>query len=139
MNTSRLVHLLENRDIRPTANRLLILHTMLESKRALSQRELEDALNTLDKSSISRSIHLFIEHKLIHSIDDGGAIKYAVCEEECNCEIYQQHTHFSCTVCGGVFCFEHIGVPVVSLPPGFSIESINYVIKGVCDKCRKKG
>lgn len=71
---------LERRDIKPTAIRLLILKNMLEVGRAVSLLDLETLLDTVDKSTISRTIALFLSHHLIHSIDDGsGSLKYAVC------------------------------------------------------------
>ena len=77
---------LERRDIKPTAIRLLILKNMLEVGRAVSLLDLETLLDTVDKSTISRTIALFLSHHLIHSIDDGsGSLKYAVCDNSCNC------------------------------------------------------
>ena len=77
---------LAKRDIKPTAIRLLILKSMMEAGRAVSQLDLETLLDTVDKSTISRTITLFLSHHLIHSIDDGsGSWKYAVCDDSCNC------------------------------------------------------
>ena len=63
---------LAKRDIKPTAIRLLILKSMMEAGRAVSQLDLETLLDTVDKSTISRTITLFLSHHLIHSIDDGS-------------------------------------------------------------------
>ena len=54
---------LERRDIKPTAIRLLILKNMLEVGRAVSLLDLETLLDTVDKSTISRTIALL---SLIH-------------------------------------------------------------------------
>ena len=43
--------------------------------------ELEAELETLDKSTISRSLALLLEHHAIHSFEDGsGSIKYEICQ-----------------------------------------------------------
>ena len=106
---------LERRDIKPTAIRLLILKNMLEVGRAVSLLDLETLLDTVDKSTISRTIALFLSHHLIHSIDDGsGSLKYAVCDNSCNCVVH---------------------IPVIDLPKGFTLHSINYVLKGICPEC----
>ena len=47
---------LERRDIKPTAIRLLILKNMLEVGRAVSLLDLETLLDTVDKSTISRTM-----------------------------------------------------------------------------------
>ena len=54
------------RDIKPTAMRLLILRTMMEMKRAVSMTDLEEKLDTVDKSTIFRTLSLFLSHNLIH-------------------------------------------------------------------------
>ena len=96
---------LAKRDIKPTAIRLLILKSMMEAGRAVSQLDLETLLDTVDKSTISRTITLFLSHHLIHSIDDGsGSWKYAVCDDACNCVLKDLHSHFYCERCHRTFC-----------------------------------
>ena len=75
------LHKLSLRDIKPTAMRLLILRTMMEMKRAVSVTDLEDKLDTVDKSTIFRTLTLFLSHHLIHGVDDGNMrfAKIAVC------------------------------------------------------------
>ena len=105
---------LAKRDIKPTAIRLLILKSMMEAGRAVSQLD------------------------LIHSIDDGsGSWKYAVCDDSCNCVLKDLHSHFYCEKCHRTFCLEKIHIPVIDLPKGFTLHSVNYVVKGVCAECSK--
>lgn len=76
------LHKLVLRDIRPTAIRVLVLRTLLEMKQAMSVSDLEAQLDTVDKSTIFRTLTLFLSHHLIHGVDDGsGTLKYAVCDE----------------------------------------------------------
>ena len=96
---------LAQRNIKPTAMRLLILRAMLQFDRAFSLLDLETYLDTVDKSTLSRTINLFLKHHLIHGIDDGsGSLKYAVCGNECNCDIDDLHVHFYCTNCHRTYC-----------------------------------
>ena len=79
---------LDRRGIKPTAIRLLVIKAMMQAERAVSLLDLETLLDTVDKSTISRTIALFLSHHLIHSIDDGsGSLKYAVCDNSCNCVV----------------------------------------------------
>lgn len=127
---------LNQRGIKPTAMRLLILKSMTQFERAFCLLDLETYLDTVDKSTLSRTITLFLKHHLIHCIDDGsGSLKYAVCSSECNCDINDLHVHFYCTNCHKTFCLRNIHVPTVSLPQHFTLQSINYVMKGLCDHC----
>ena len=57
---------LEKREIKPTAIRLLILKAMTRFTRAFSLLDLETVLDTVDKSTIFRTINLFLDHHLIH-------------------------------------------------------------------------
>lgn len=130
------LQLLHQRDIQPTAIRLLILKTMLQAKQSVSIPDLENLLDTVDKSTIFRTVTLFLSHHLVHSIDDGtGSFKYAVCSSNCSCEVNDLHTHFHCEKCNRTFCFTNIPTPVVKLPEGFTLSSINYVLKGICPDC----
>ena len=126
------LHKLVLRDIRPTAIRVLVLRTLLEMKQAMSVSDLEAQLDTLT---------LFLSHHLIHGVDDGsGTLKYAVCDDSCQCAVEDQHMHFCCECCHKTFCVKSIHIPSVQLPPGFIQTGANYVIKGLCAACalRKK-
>lgn len=130
--------ILNHRQIKPTAIRLLILKAMTEFERAFSLLDLENYLDTVDKSTLSRTINLFLEHHLIHCIDDGsGSLKYSVCGNDCNCSVDELHAHFYCLKCHRTFCLRSIPVPKVELPRNFTLESINYVLKGCCEDCSK--
>lgn len=130
--------ILNKRKIKPTAIRLLVLKAMMEFERAFSLLDLENYLDTVDKSTVSRTINLFLDHHLIHCIDDGpGSLKYSVCGEDCSCSIEELHAHFYCLKCHKTFCLRNIPVPTVQLPRNFTLESINYVLKGCCEDCSK--
>jgi Fur family transcriptional regulator, ferric uptake regulator len=127
------------RDIKPTSMRMLILRTMMRGNETVSMADIERLLPTVDKSTISRTLSLFLFHRLVHCIDDGsGSLKYAVCGDECDCSVEDEHTHFFCEQCHRTFCLKQIHVPVVPLPSGFTLTSINYVIKGLCPECAER-
>lgn len=128
--------ILEERGINVTAVRLLVFKAMLAFGHAFSLSDLENSLDTVDKSTLSRTIRLFHEKLLIHSIDDGsGSMKYSVCNSRCGCTISELHVHFHCTRCGNTYCLESISIPDVQLPAGFLLENVNFVMKGLCDRC----
>ena len=55
---------LDRRGIKPTAIRLLVIKAMMQAERAVSLLDLETLLDTVDKSTISRTIALFLSHHL---------------------------------------------------------------------------
>lgn len=136
---------LEQHHIRPTAIRLLVYEELSKAQYALSLTDLEAKLGTVDKSSIFRTLSLFLKHHLVHCVEDGsGMLKYALCPPDCHCgeEDHQGlddlHTHFHCERCGHTFCLRGLPVPQVSLPQGFTLSTANYVLVGLCPECARK-
>lgn len=139
MKEDKCTELLSHRGIQPTAIRILVLQAMMQANRTVSLLDLENMLDTVDKSSIFRTLTLFLSNHLAHSIDDGtGSLKYAVCGDTCSCDVEDLHTHFHCEKCNKTFCLNNIPTPVVTMPKGFTLSSINYVLKGLCPDCAGK-
>ena len=129
---------LEKRSIKPTSVRLLIFQTMSEFKKAFSLTDLETELETVNKSTIFRTLTLFHDNLLIHTIDDGsGSMKYSICCDSCMCNVGDLHVHFNCNRCKNTFCLESIAIPPIQLPDSFLLESINFVMKGMCNECSR--
>ena len=127
---------LENRNIKPTAMRELVLSVLSEQTAAISLADLEQTFEKADKVTLYRTLKTFEENKLIHSIDDGtGSVKYALCKETCQCHPEDLHVHFLCTKCKKTYCLTDIPVPSVNLPTHFTLETINMVVKGICVNC----
>lgn len=124
--------------IRVTAVRLLIWRTIREKiSNAFSLSDVQDILFTVDKSTIFRTLTLFADKGLLHLIDDGsGMQKYCVC----HCDDHEHHdhghVHMTCTVCHKTWCIEDVEIPAVPVPEDFEVLEAEYIIKGVCKKCR---
>lgn len=109
----------------------------MEMNRAVSQPDLEEKLQTVDKSTIFRTISLFLDRHLIHAIDDGsGALKYAVCSDRLHLFGERPARTFLLRRMPSRFLLpEPGGVPVVQAPEGFVLHGVNYVLKGLCPAC----
>lgn len=130
--------ILEKNGVKVTANRLLIYQAMVGFENTFSLTDLEDVLVTLDKSTIFRTLALFEEHRLIHSIDDGsGSLKYCLCDNLGECSPDETHCHFHCQKCNKTYCLNNIAVPSIRLPAGFAPHSVNYVVQGICPDCKR--
>ena len=129
--------LLGQRNIKPTAMRKLILDVLIKNRKALSLYEIEKQFDNVDRSTIFRTLKTFQDNYLIHSVDDGtGAIKYALCDDDCTCNLEDLHIHFLCTTCGQTHCLKDNPIPVLDMPEGFDLQSANFVVKGTCPNCR---
>lgn len=139
MNSQDMISRLESKGIRPTANRILVMKTLMGEQNPQSLSNLEQKMVSMDKSSIFRTLTLFLEHDVVHAFEDGrGVLCYELCEEKGACNHHDGHIHFYCESCQRSFCMEDIHIPSFELPEGFYPHSISFVIKGECPDCRKK-
>ncbi len=139
MNSQDMISRLESKGIRPTANRILVMKTLMGEQNPQSLSNLERKMVSMDKSSIFRTLTLFLEHDVVHAFEDGrGVLCYELCEEKGACDHHDGHIHFYCESCQRSFCMEDIHIPSFELPEGFYPHSISFVIKGECPECRKK-
>ena len=111
MSTKQCEDMLVGKGVRPTAARILVLQKLSERTSPASLFELEAELETLDKSTISRSE---------------------------TCPVGDRHIHFFCEVCRKTSCLNNIKIPVAQLPEGYIMDTINYTVKGVCPLCNKR-
>lgn len=132
--------LLQSSGIRATANRILVARTMLQSDKPMSLIEIEDALLSIDKSVIFRTLRLFADNHLVHVIEDGsGCVRYEICHSHHHHHDDDDddlHPHFYCEVCRQTFCLHDIHLPHIDAPDGFEVRTVNCVVKGVCKKCK---
>lgn len=139
MENTEAEKLLTEAGVRPTANRLILVRTLSAATRPLSLTDMEDILPTLDKSSIFRTLTAFREAHLVHVLEDGGdGVRYELClshhaDDEDDDDL---HVHFYCERCHKTFCLPDIPIPDVPLPEGYRRRSVNYMIKGLCPKCK---
>ena len=129
---------LEECGIRPTPVRQLVAHTLAEADAPLSLLDIETRLDSAPKSTIFRALNLFVQHHIVHSIEDGsGSLKYEYCHCADSHAHEAMHTHFYCESCQRTFCLKDTHIPHVELPEGFTMRSVNYIIKGVCAECKE--
>jgi Fur family ferric uptake transcriptional regulator len=128
---------LEAKDIRVTAMRLLIYKFLAQRQIAVTLSDIENAFDKADRTTLYRTIKTFEEKGVVHHIDDGtGITKYALCEYGCSCDIETDlHLHFHCNQCNETVCLTDHKIPQIKVPKGFVSEDVNLVVKGICDKC----
>ena len=138
MTTEELTQLMAHHGVKVTANRLMIARALHEARRPMSLGELEEQLDTIDKSNIFRALQLFRESHLVHALDDtGDGVRYELCHSRHDDEDDDLHVHFYCTRCHRTFCLEEIPVPRVSVPDGFSVQAQTHLVRGLCPDCRR--
>lgn len=127
---------LMQKGVKPTANRILVFRSLRGKGHPMCLSELETELETLDKSSIFRVLTLFLEHDIVHAVEDGsGSLKYELCNSSEGHPAFDGHVHFFCENCHRTFCVEDIPIPPVSVPDGYHAHFVNYMINGICPDC----
>lgn len=128
--------ILRSAGVRPTAMRLLILREIVSIDRTFNLSEMEERLDTVDKSTLFRTLTLFQQHHILHEVDNGSGSKlYCLCT--CGSPHHTSHIHFTCTSCHRTFCIKDITTSSIPLPKDFEVEEINCVMKGLCPECRR--
>ncbi|PRY13836.1 Fur family ferric uptake transcriptional regulator [Pontibacter ummariensis] len=140
MHDKELESQLNERNIKPTAMRLLVLDFLLNQQTAVSLNELEASFHRADRITLYRTLKTFEEKGLVHGIEDGtGSVKYALCDDTCQPQEHQDlHVHFHCRQCAETYCLPKSRVPEIPLPGSFLPEEVNLVVKGVCGSCAEK-
>ena len=137
MNEALIAELLQEHGVKPTANRIVIARALAAAGRPMSMTELETELETIDKSNIFRTLQAFREAHLVHVLDDSGdGVRYELCHSHHADEDDDLHVHFYCEKCHRTFCLHGTLIPPVSIPEGFDVQTVNYLLKGICPDCR---
>lgn len=136
MDNAEIENILTDNDIRPTANRLLVLKELLASTRPVSLADLETSLYPMDKASIFRVLELFAGRDVVHVIEDGSrSLKYELCHGDRHHSVEDQHPHFYCEKCGNVYCLDEVRMPEIEVPENYRVRSVNFMLKGICPHC----
>ena len=122
--------------ITPTPVRMLVYNCLLNSSSPVSLSDIEFALESVDKSTISRTLSIFRTNHLVHIINDGsGSVKYELCRAHGHEHEDDTHVHFRCEKCGETICLPDVAIPRVILPEGFVGHEVSYIVTGICKDC----
>lgn len=117
-------------------NKFLIKEVISNAQGAVSHAEIQEALkNQCNRVTVYRVLDRLIEEGVIHKmIDLDGISKFAMCST-CQKEQHNhEHIHFSCTQCHVVTCLDDVHLHF-ELPAAYKVETMNFTISGVCEKC----
>ena len=131
--------ILEQKAVRITPMRQLLLECFLENNGTFGLIELEKVFPKSDRITMYRTLKTFEEKGIIHSISNGtGEVKYALCDEHCTpIHHIDQHPHFQCEQCKRVTCIDSQVIPKMELPKGYFLKEVNMMIKGICPNCQE--
>ena len=132
--------ILKRNQLSVTSGRRKILELFLNNQGALAHSDIEKkAGEKLDRVTVYRTLQIFMERGLIHSIPSAdNSIHYALCRDNCSGGQHNHdHIHFVCKECGNTICLEDISIPAIRLPGGFSPTQVEMVVSGICRNCNQ--
>lgn len=128
--------ILKSKSLNVTQIRRQVLTLLINPGSALTQKELEEALEMqlgqIDRVTLYRTIKVLLAKKVIHQITIGAqTVKYKLAGEHKR----SNHPHFHCCKCNRLVCMPQLKIELETLPVGFIMQSSNLVIEGVCPAC----
>lgn len=130
--------LLSQHELKVTQARLLVLGIISKAKWAISQPQIENQVDgKVDRVTLYRILTAFEQKGILHKVMDlNGTANYALCSSKCTKHAHHdEHFHFNCTQCFKVYCMNDFSLPAIQLPAGFSAQSFNLSITGICKEC----
>lgn len=130
--------IIQDAGLRPTANRLAVLDSLLQSNNPLTHQELLNQLSTshdFDRVTLYRVLDWLLSNDIVHKIaGDNRAWRF----QPNILSTSHRHAHFQCSECSKVYCLDNVSPRIPVLPKGFQAEVIELNIKGICALCRNK-
>jgi Fur family transcriptional regulator, ferric uptake regulator len=131
--------ILKSINLNVTDVRRLVLLQLMEPGVALTQKEIEEALEQelgqVDRVTLYRTIRILLEKEVIHQITiDAQTVKYKLAGNNRK----NDHPHFHCSLCDNLVCMPQIKIDEQMLPGGYLMQSSNLLIEGVCAICNKE-
>lgn len=122
-------------DGRLTGSRLDVLKLLMASDRAMSPKEVADALkdhSAIDRVTVYRNLEWLSQQGIAHKVvGDDQQAHFMLSRPESG----KVHPHFVCRRCAGMFCLESASVSTPELPRGFVSESQELMVYGHCAQC----
>lgn len=127
---------LKNNGLSVTEPRKKILELFLHSNGALDHASIERGAARLDRVTIYRTLQVFVEKGIIHTIPTAdNSVKYALCKDCGHGYHHDNHVHFVCEKCGKTTCLEHVTIPEISLPENYTVRETEMIVRGKCRTC----
>src|SRR5881392_3415775 len=137
---SQIDNILRRNSLSVTESRKKILTLFLNMHGALAHGDIErKAGEKLDRVTVYRTLQTFVEKGIIHTIPTtDNSVRYALCKAECTeGHHHDDHIHFICVNCSSAICLDDVVIPEVGLPKGYTQNSVEVVVKGICKNCKQ--
>lgn len=128
----RLASMLQEKGIRPSAQRIAVLSWIAASGKHPSAEEiysgLSEVFTTLSRTTVYNSLKILVDKKLLRELEvESGCLRYDI--------LLEPHGHFVCRRCGRIFDMPMPeGMQAVPAPQ-FQIDAVEVTFRGLCPAC----
>jgi len=136
--TEAINDILKRNQLSVTDSRKKILELFQSTVGALAHADIEEKTGThFDRVTIYRTLQTFVDKGIIHTIPTSdNSVRYALCKDECTQgHHHDNHVHFICDHCNTTYCLDHVGVPQIQMPEGFTASRVDVIASGTCKNC----
>ncbi len=129
---------LESHNLIVTPVRLHILEKFLYPQATVSAAEIREKMGlNCNKTTIYRTIDIFLEKGIIHRIADyEGTIRYGLTPfRQPESQRRQSHVHFKCLSCKATICLFQLLIEPPILPEGYVAQKTDMLVVGLCADC----
>lgn len=131
---------LQDIKIRVTPVREKILMEFVQTRHSMSHAEILNRINNqFDRVTVYRTLNLFCKIKLLHKIKNESPSTYFALNPDFisqSGDKHSKHIHFSCRLCGQIFCLDNNINPKFKLPDSFLIDNYEISAQGTCANCK---
>jgi Fe2+ or Zn2+ uptake regulation protein len=141
MNEARNPDRLSSSGLRFTPQRRHVYHILLQSRDHPAANEVfmraKKGMPEISMATVYNCLEALVRRGLVRQVNvDRTATRY--------CPNLEQHCHFYCETCGGIFDVDYDAAGIqsrVTLPEEFSMSQLEVAVRGLCAGCaaRKSG
>lgn len=124
--------------VKVTRGRVRVLDVLHAARQPLCHGEFESLLGNdgdeaIDRVTLYRILDSLVACGLVlKAVDTRGVFRFSAAGAQ---RQHDNHIHFRCTDCGGVFCLKAEPPPPPKLPRGFQLGAVAYDVRGLCADC----
>ena len=131
----RLTEMLQQKDIRPTAQRIAVLSVVANGRSHPSAEEIYGSLSelfrSLSRTTVYNSLGILVAHGLLRELEiDSECLRYDLA-------LQPDHSHFVCRKCSRIYDLPMPHGVVEGVSPQFEIPAVDLTFRGLCPECIK--
>jgi Fur family transcriptional regulator, ferric uptake regulator len=131
------ISILKKYKINITKPRIRMLDAFVATNRSLDLRYfLHDPAAKFERTTVFRTLRLFIEKKIVYRVSADGNDKYLLLQGGQSQLSTSRHSSFICIRCGKAVLIDTLEEPKLKIPSGFIKGNLDIIIHGLCSTCK---